>query len=165
MKVAELHDFLANFVPFARAAGASEKVTTELGRTLQCLDPFKEKSLAEFNDFLRRADEYDRTGKLTAPAAARRARAVKVPALTVEDAAKIFTDLHERATDPAVTYADIDAKLKPFEKLTVPLLKEVAAKVGVTLSGKTKKAILEQLAGRIKELKASYERTKERFGT
>jgi hypothetical protein len=35
---------------------------------LQCLEPFKERTLADFSEFLRRADEYDRTGKLTPPA-------------------------------------------------------------------------------------------------
>ena len=68
MKVAELQRLIGNFGPFTRAAGASEKVATEFDRAMQCLDPFKEKTLAEFNDFLRRADEYDRTGKLLPPA-------------------------------------------------------------------------------------------------
>jgi hypothetical protein len=164
MKVAELQHFLANIVPFARAAGASEKVASELDRALQCMDPFKEKTLAEFSEFLRRADEFDRTGKLTAPASSAKARAAKAPALSIDDAAKIYTDLYARATEPTLTYADIDAKLKPIEKLTMPQLKELAGKVGVTVSAKTKKQLLDQLMGRIKELKASFERTQYRFG-
>src|SRR5690242_4701107 len=120
MKVAELQCFLGNIVPFAKAAGASEKVAAELDRALQCLEPFKEKTLAEFNDFLRRADEFDRTGMLQPPAKkASKPRAPKTPALTVDEAVKIFSELQERATDPALTFADIDAKLQGFEKMTV----------------------------------------------
>lgn len=166
MKVAELQLFLGHIVPFVRSAGASEKVAAELQRALQCLEPFKEKSLTEFNDFLNRADEFDRTGKLTAPAApAGRVRAPKAPALTTDDAVRLFTELKDKATDPSLSYADIDARLKPFEKLTIAHLKEVGAKAGVTVSAKGKKPILAELASRIKELKASFERTQSQFGT
>lgn len=165
MKVAELQRFLAAVTPFVKAAGASQKVASELDCTLQCLDPFKEKSLAEFNDFLRRADEFDRTGKLLPPAkGGARPRPAKAPSLTVDEGIKIFNDLHERATDPGVTYADIDAKLKVLEKLTMVQLKELASKANITAPAKTKKHILEELARRIKELKASHERTQYRFG-
>ena len=166
MKVAELQRFLGNFVPFARAAGASEKVSAEFDRAVSCLEPFKEKTLAEFNDFLRRADEYDRTGKLTLPArnGGGKSRATKAPSLTVEEAAQIFRDLHARATDPALTFADIDLKMKPLDKLTIAQLKDLAAHVGVAVPAKGKKQILEELTRRIKELKASHERTQFRFG-
>jgi hypothetical protein len=166
MKVVELQRSLGHIVAFTKAAGASEKVAAELDRALQCLDPFKEKTLAEFNEFLRRADEYDRTGKLLPPArnGVSKERAAKAVGLTVDEAVKIFKDLHDRATDPAVTFADIDAKMKDFEKLTIPQLQEVAAKVGVTVPAKPKKQILEELTRRIKELKVSFQRTQFRFG-
>lgn len=166
MKVAELQHSLGHIVAFARAAGASDKVVAELDRALQCFDPFKEKTLAEFSDFLRRADEFDRTGKLVPPArtSGGGTRAARAPALSAEAAAQIFNDLHERATDPALTYADIDAKMKPLEKLTIPQLLEVAAKVHVTVPAKPKKEILGELTRRIKELKVSHERTQFKFG-
>jgi hypothetical protein len=166
MKVAELQRFLSNIAPFVRAAGASDKVAAELDRALQCLDPFKEKTLAEFNDFLRRADEFDRTGKLVPPASKRGGgtRTPKAPALTVDEAAQIFKSLHDRATDPALTYADIDAKMKALEKLTIPQLLEMAAKVDVPVPAKPKKGILAELTRCIKELKVSHERTQFHFG-
>jgi hypothetical protein len=166
MKVAELQRFLSNFGPFAKAAGASEKVAAEFERAMKCLEPFKEKSLAEFNDFLLRADEFDRTGKLTPPArnGNGRTRAPKAPGLTVDEAVQIFNDLHKTATQSDVSYADIDAKLKPFEKLSVAQLKEIAARVGVVASGRARKVFIEALAWRIKELKASHERTQFRLG-
>ena len=164
MKVADLQRLLGDLRPFVRAAGGSDKVATELDRAVQGLEPFKAKTLAEFNEFLRRADEFDRTGKLTAPAKVTKARAAKTPALTLDDAARIFTDLHQRATDPTLSYADIDAGLKPLEKLTVAQLLEVAARVNVTVPKKGKKEILAELTRRIKELKVSHERTQFRFG-
>lgn len=166
MKVAELQRFLSNFGPFAKAAGASEKVAAEFERTMKCLEPFKEKTLAEFNDFLLRADEFDRTGKLTPPPrnSSGRTRTKKAPGLTVDAAAQIFNDLHANATRTDVSYSDIEAKLKPFEKLTVAQLKEVAANVGVVVTGSRKQPILDAFTWRIKELKASDERTQFRLG-
>lgn len=164
MKVADLQRFLADLTPLVRSAGASEKVATELARAVQCFEPFKEKTLAGFNDFLGRADEFDRTGKLSAPAKTGKARTAKAPALTLDEAARLFTDLHQRATDPALTYDEIDAKMKLLEKLTIAQLLEVAGKVNVTVPRKGKKEILAELTRRIKELKVSHERTQFRFG-
>src|SRR5258707_1272317 len=142
MKVAELQRLLGNFVPLARAAGASAKVSAEFERALQCLEPFKEKALAEFNDFLRHAEELDRTGKLTAPAGSPKPRTARAPKMSVEEAVRSFNELHTRATDPALTYADIDAKLGLFQKLTVPQLRQVATQVGVTVPAKGKPQII-----------------------
>lgn len=158
MRVAELQQFLSQIVPFARAAGAADKVATELGRTVECLALFKDKTLAEFNDFLRKADEYDRTGKLTAPV--KPARAAKAPKVSVEDAAQRFAALYERATDPQLEYATIDAEIDALGSLTATGLKEVARKVNITLPTKaTKPQILSELKRRVKERKGSFERT------
>jgi hypothetical protein len=165
MKVAELQQMLCQIAAFAKAAGATDKVIMELDRALQCFDPFKEKTLAEFGEFLRRADEFDRTGKLQPPARPpAKPRTARAPALSVDAAAQIFTSLHDRATDPTLTYADIDAALQPLDKLTIPQLRAVAAKVNVTVPAKPKKEIVGELMRRIKELKASHERTQFRFG-
>jgi hypothetical protein len=164
MKVVDLQRLLGNFAPFVKAAGGSEKVATEFDRALRCLEPFKDKTLVEFNEFLVRADEFDRTGQLTPPSrnGNGRTRTPKAPPMTVDEAVTIFHDLHDHATDPAVTYPVIDAKLKPLEKMTVAQLKEVMVKLDMAVS--TKKNMLEGLARRIKELKASHERTQFRLG-
>lgn len=164
MKVHELQQFLAAVTPLARAAGASEKAAAELERAVQCLEPFKEKSLSEFSEFLLRADEYDRTGKLTPPVRTGKPRAAKAGSLSVDGAAQIYKDLLGRAADPKLTYADIDAALKPIEKMTVPQLLELAAKVDVPVPTKPKAKIIEGLKRRVTELKASAERTQYRFG-
>ena len=166
MKVAELQRFLGNLAPFVKAAGASEKVATEFDRALQCLEPFKEKTLAEFNDFLLRADEFDRTGKLEAPARTGngKPRAAKGPSLTVYEAVQIYRDLHARATDPTLSDPAIDAKMAAIGKLTLPQLQELAGKVGAVVPAKPKAKVVEALTRRIKELKASDERTQFRLG-
>jgi rubrerythrin len=150
--------------PFARAAGASEKVVAEFERMMQSLEPFQNKTLAEFNDFLRRADEFDRTGQLTPPDRATKPKAPKAASLTVDEAVAIFKDLHQRATDPALTYEDIESGMSRLEKLTIPMLLEIAAKVDVPVPAKPKKEILGELTRRIKERKASFERTEFRLG-
>ncbi len=164
MKVNELQRFLASVAPFARAAGASDKAAAELDRALQCLEPFKERTLADFSEFLLRADEFDRTGKLTPPAKNGKAKAAKAGSLSVDDAARIYADLLGRAADPKLTYADIDAALKPIEKMTAPQLLQVAAMVDVPVPTKPKAKIIEGLKRRITEFKASSERTQYRFG-
>jgi len=158
MKVSELQQFLSQLIPFVRAAGAAEKVSAELGRAVESLEPFKGKTLAEFNDFLRKADEYDRTGVLSAPK--RPVRATKAPKLSVDEAAAKFTALYERATDPTLEFATIDAEIDSLSGLTAANLKEVAKKVNITLPSKaTKPQILSELKRRIKERKGSFERT------
>lgn len=165
MKVADVQQLLAAIGPFARAAGASEKAATEIERARQCLEPFRDRTLAEFNDFLNRADEFDRTGKLTAPPrAAARSRAPKAPKLTVEAAVPIFQALVARAADPTLTYEEIDAQLAGLDKLTVPQLRELASKVDVPVPAKAKKEIVAALTRWIKELKVSHERTQFNLG-
>jgi hypothetical protein len=161
MKVGELQQFLSQVVPFVRAAGAAEKVATELGRAVDCLNPFKEKSLAEFNDFLTKADEFDRTGKLSPPPKPVRApKAPKPPKLSMAEATQIYQALGDRVTDPSLDYATIDMEIDALGSLTAANLKEVARNAGVTLSTKaTKPQILEELKRRIKERKGSFERT------
>lgn len=165
MKVVELQRFLGNIVPFAKAAGASEKAAAELDRALQCLEPFKDKSLSDFGDFLQRADEFDRTGKLTLPTrnGNGKPRAPKAGSLSVDDAVQIYKDLLARATDPALTYPDIEAALKSIGKMTIPNLLEVATKVDVPVPAKPKPEIMAALTRRITELKASAERMQNRF--
>ncbi|HZZ79086.1 MAG TPA: hypothetical protein VFE62_11235 [Gemmataceae bacterium] len=163
MNVHDLQQFLAGVAPLARAAGASEKAATELDRALQCLEPFKNRSLTDFTEFLRRADEYDRTGKLGAPPAKTRA-AAKAGGLSVDDAAKIFNDLVARAASPTLTYADIDTAMKPIEKMLVGQLVELAAKLDIPAPKTPKSKIVDALKRRITELKANSERTQYRFG-
>ena len=159
MKVAELQQFLSQIIPFVKAAKASETVTTELTRAVQALEPFKEKPLTEFNEFLRMAEEYYRTGLFTRKGA-KKATTPKVPKLTIADAAQKFLSLYERATDPALDYAIIDAEISRFNDLSIDQLKVVAKEVNQTLPvGKSKKPeIVAAFKRMIKEQKENFER-------
>ena len=161
MKVAELQQFLSQIVPFVKAAKASDAVASELARTAACLEPFKDQSLTEFNDFLIKAEEYQRTGVFTKkPSAARTAKAPKAPKLTVADAAQIFLSLYERATDPTLDYAFIDAEISKFNDLTVAELKNLAKEVNKTFakSKMTRPEMVGALKRMIKDQKENYER-------
>lgn len=170
MKVADLQQFLRQIGPFAKAAGASEKASADLDRAGQCLEPFREQSLADFSDFLTKtAEHYTRTGEfpqIVKPGKARAPRAPKAPKLSLADAAAMFQGLYDRATDPALEYSTIDAEIDKFKPMTVPNLKELAKTVGVTLTGKANKpAILDVFRNRIKERKGSHERNQFRPNT
>jgi hypothetical protein len=160
MKVTDLQQLLRQFATFVRAAGAAEKVSAEIDRTWQSFEPFRDKTLADFNDFLRKADEYERTGVLSSPVKERAARPAKAQKLTVDAAAEKFHSLYENATDTSVEYTTIDSEIDKFKQFTVKDLLLVAEKVKVTLPGKLKKEqILDELKRRIKGYKASFDRT------
>ena len=129
------------------------------------VEPFKVRSLGDFSEFLQRADEYDRTGKLTVPVSAAKGRAGKTNGAAVDKAVETYRDLLGRAASPATTWSDIDAVMKPIAKLTVPQLLEVAAKVEVPVPQKPKSEIVDALKRRATELKASAERTQPMFGS
>ncbi len=164
MKVADLQQFLRQIGPFAKAAGASDKASADLDRAGQCLEPFREQSLADFSDFVARtAEHYTRTGEfaqIVKPTKKRAApRAPKAPKISLTDAAATFQGLYDRATDPTLEYSTIDAEIDKFTSFTVTQLKELAKTVGITLAGKaTKPLILDAFKNRIKERKGSHER-------
>jgi len=164
MKVADLQQFLRHIGPFAKAAGASDKVSADLDRVGQCLEPFREQSVADFSDFLAKTIEhYTRTGEfaqIVKPAKGRaKTSTPKAPKISLTDAAATFQGLYDRAIDPTLEYSTIDAEIDKFTPLTIPQLKELAKTVGITLSGKgTKPVILDAFKNRIKERKGSHER-------
>ena len=164
MKVAELQLFLNQIVPFVKAAKASEAVASELARTALCLEPFKDKTLGEFNDFLCMADDYVRTGTLPAsakkPSRPKTPKEPKAPKPTVAEAAQIFLGLCERAADPTLDYAFIDAEISKFNDLSVAELKSLAKEVNKTFakSKMTRPEMVGALKRMIKDQKETYER-------
>jgi hypothetical protein len=162
MKVAELQQLLNQLVPFVKAARASDTVTSEMERAAMCLEPFKDKTLAEFNDFLRMADEYVRTGVLPASAKgrARPPKAPKPPKLTVAEAAQKFMGLYERAGDPTLESETIDVELSSLHDLSIDELKNVAKELNRPLPPGLKKKpdIVAAFKRMIKEQKENHER-------
>ena len=141
MKVAELQQFISTLVPFVKAARASDTVTADIERAVQLLEPFKDKSLSEFNDFLRMADEYVRNGTLPASARGGRARP-KTPAepkLSVQEAAQKFMALYERSNDPTLEETTIDTELSRLYDLSIPELQNLAKELNRPLPAGLKK--------------------------
>lgn len=158
MKVAELQRFLEEMAALVEAAGGTKTALTDLGRTAELLEPFKAYSLTDFNDFLRRAEECVRTGQWPRPGhkspstpGPRRAKAK----ITVAEAAEQFTALKNRAADPTLEHAAVDAVIETFRPLTKRDLEEVARQIGKTLpcqAKRNKDTILAEFKLVIKEL-------------
>jgi hypothetical protein len=158
MKVSALQQFLSQLVPLMEATNASQAVIAELKRTGQCLEPFKEASLADFNEFLRNADECVRTNKWPQPGKKATTKGTKAPKITVAEAAQKFLALKERATDPSLENHMIDLEIDAFNTLTMPQLKDLAKEVGQVLpsKAKSKNQIISEIKRVIKELKESH---------
>jgi hypothetical protein len=165
MKVAELQSFLRQIVPFTRAAGAGAKVSEDLDRVGECLEPFKEQSVGEFADFLRMADEYVRNGTLPASAKAARRRSSNgephAEKLSLEAAAQTFMSLYERAADPALDDEVIDAEISKFYDLSIPQLKSLGEQIDHPLPTNLRKKpeIIAVFKRMIKDRHASSERS------
>jgi hypothetical protein len=161
MKVAELQRFLNQIVNFVEATGASKLAV--LAQSVECLEPFKTQELTAFNQFLRLADEYVRTGVLpesVKTSKPRASRGPKTPKLTVAEAAQLFRALNERATDPTLDSFTIDAEISKFNDLSIAQLKDLAKEVNRTVPPHRKKKpeIVAAFKQMIKDQKENYER-------
>ena len=146
MKVADLQQIIRSLTQPVKVAGASEKVCTELERAAQCLEPFRENTLPEFNDFLVRAEECVRTGKWPKPSR-RRSASPQAPALTVEQAAQRVMGLIERGNEPGQE-AMVDSELQGVASLPKPDLLKVGQEVGVNVASRASK---QEIMGAIRQ--------------
>src|SRR5438046_2562101 len=67
LKVADLQTFLGSLTQPMKGAGASQKVLDDLAQMSHGLERFKDRSIAEFNDFLQTACNYITHGTLPEP--------------------------------------------------------------------------------------------------
>jgi hypothetical protein len=161
MKVADLQQFISSLTLPMRSAGASQKVLDDLASLSQGLERFKDRPIAEFNDFLQTACNYITDGTLPEPGRRRRASTPKPNALSVADAAQRIMALYERcAVGPSLDIAAIETELKMLEPMTVPQLKQLAGQVLVTVPPnlRTKPDVLKAFATAIQERKLTPER-------
>lgn len=161
LKVADLQQFIDGLAQPLKSAGASQKVLDDLHRVVEGLGPFRDRTMAEFGDFLRTADQFVRTGELPAPGKrpARRA-AAKAPKLSAAEAAQRILSLYERATDPTLDYETIEREVQSLQPLTKAQLLEVAEQAHVPVPRARKKDdVLNAIGAAIKERKAASERT------
>jgi len=162
MNVSNLQQFLGQIGILVRSAGAAERVCVDIDRVAQCLQPFGDRTLSEFSAFLEKADEYDRTGKLTVPppkaTRTKKEAQPKRPVMSVDEAVARFNAVYEQAKDSTFEYSAIDMAIDEFEPIKATQLKEVAKLVNVPFTSKTTKPqLLDDFKKRIRSRKASFE--------
>lgn len=161
MTVHDLQQFVSSLAVPLAAAGA-KKAADDLRLTVAGIEPFKDLTIPQFNDFLAKAESYARTGILpmTSSGRAKKPAAGASGPEKVREASQRVLALYERAIDPELQYSAIDAEIKSLERgLSKDEAIEVAREIGIAKSLKTKKAALEEIARKIKDRKESHERT------
>lgn len=165
MKVADLQQFVRSLSSPLQAAGASQKVMTELERAALALEPFANSSIGDFAQFLEMADRYVKTGTLPAkaPKAARAASPrAKKPKLTVDDAIDLIHSLYARAIEPDMDYTRIDSEFAPIRNMTVKDMIQVANALEISLPARAKKDdVCKKLLLKVQERKENFDRTRD----
>lgn len=161
MKVAALCQSLDGLCQFLENAGAKQ-TANEWRRLKDALGAFAEPSVTDFCDFLRRAEEYHRTGilPLGKTGTARKPKAQPRSPESLAEAIQKVKEFYESVIRPEVTYEQITAEIKRIEKdFKADELKEVARQLGISRPPKTKKATLEEIHRRMIQRKETIERT------
>lgn len=163
MNVKDLTQFLRSLQQPLSTSGA-KSVANELDGMCAGLEPFQGLTVAQFTEFLARADSYARTGVVPttgrAKAAGTRGAAKTDDPQAVRAATEQVCSLYQRVTDPDVDYATIDAEVKKLDKqFSKNAVLEIARGFGITGPLKTKKAALQEMQRRMTERKESHERT------
>ncbi|MHC4404554.1 MAG: hypothetical protein ACYTG0_33280 [Planctomycetota bacterium] len=163
MNVKDLQQFLQSLRQ-PLSTGGAKKAAEELDHMCAGLEPFKDLKVAEFGDFLVKADAYARTGVVPTTGRGKgtgtRRAAKPVDSGAVRTATERMLALYDRVTSPEVDYAAIDAEVK---KLGRDFLKdsvlEIARGMGIGGSLKTKTAALDAIRRRMTDRKESHDRT------
>jgi hypothetical protein len=158
IRVAEVQQYLSNLVSLLRTNGSSQ-LASDLERWCGSLEAFKDMSLGEFADFLRLAEEHLRTGVLPVKSGKGKGLPKEIDVEKVRIATEVVKGLFERATDPDLQYASIDAEIERLQKeLSKEEALEVAHAIGINAAFKLKKEALVEIRRRITDRKASFER-------
>ena len=161
MKVADLQRYLADL---ARLLGATDgkKAGADLVQIAEMLGPFGHHSLADFGDFLERAEGFHRTGVIPV-IPPKGGRTIKNPPKPKVDLGALRDEVersYNNASSPAVTLESIEGlrpKLAPLTKPNLLLIAEAIQLVG--LKNKPKGDVLDEILRRIKSIKQSSIRT------
>jgi hypothetical protein len=116
MKVAVLQQYLRNLLEPFRATGASAKVLTDLERTCQELEAFKDKDVCDLAEFLRRAKTYEEQGNWPVEKTATRARKRKEPINLQETADRLRSLVGSGNPEPEIA---------ELAKLSVPEIRQL----------------------------------------
>lgn len=162
MNVCDLQQFLRSLSQPLSVSGA-RKVADELERACAGLEPFRDLSLAQFAEFLGRAEHYARTGIVPTtgrPKAAAKGGAPAGDPHALATAIAHVRTLYERVVQPEVTYGTIDAEVKQLDKkFKKDELVEIAKAIGISSSLRTKQAAREEIKRCLTERKESFQRT------
>ena len=165
MKVADLQQFVRSLAQPLQAAGASQKVMTELDRAVAALEPFANSSIGDFAQFLEMADQYVKTGTLPAKASKSTRAATpraKKPKLSVDDAVKLMRTLYEKAIEPEMDYTQIDNEFAPIRNMTVKDMTQIANALEISLPARAKKDdVCKKLLLKVQERKENFDRTRD----
>jgi hypothetical protein len=158
MKIADLQSFLRSLAPVLSSSGGA-KVATDLDRMAQGLTPFQSLTIAEFADFLAKADEYVRTGIVpTKPGKA------KAPARSsadlVQEALRLARSLYDTALDANFRFEAVDVAMAGLKKLKVDDLKKVAKELDIFSVPKKKDDIIAEIGRKIKGRREFHDRTR-----
>ena len=142
------------------AGAEAKKVVAEFERIAAGLEPFRDKSIAEFADFLVKAEEYHRTGILPI---GKQAKAPAKPKAPKVDMAAVIAGLKlcdEQASHGKLNADELQGFMTMANALTVAQLKTVAADLGLPLAkSATKPKIVDSIRKSIEERHGSALRT------
>jgi|GEM_PF-1308343 len=158
MKVADLQQYFTTLAKLLQATDG-KKSAVELARIAEGLEPFRDYDLANFANFLVRAEEYSRTGVLPVVAPPKRVRDPKPPAKPKADLSSLraeVVNLHDTASTTSVTFEAIEALRPKLDTLAKADLLSVAEAIKlVGMKSKSKANILNAIVSRVKSIKQS----------
>ena len=130
MNVASVQKHFRDLAAMLADTRGATTVVAELSAVADGLAPFRTQSLAEFAAFLRRAEEYQRLGKLEPLPTPRAGRKTTTTAVPPQEVIRRVGALYERVTDPKLTTEVIDAELALVDQLKVADLHTLAEAIG-----------------------------------
>lgn len=162
MQVKDLQPFLTDLGRFLENTGG-KSVGKEMSRFAEGLAPFRDMSISQLCDFLRSAEEYQRTGVVSTTKKSSRGRK-KVDEQKVIEWTQRLSKLREEAISEAVTYAQIEAEVAKMAKSNSKAeMDAIAKELGIPGTFKTKKLAQAAIHRLIAERKESFQRTQ--FGS
>lgn len=135
MNVVVMQQHFRELSTLIRSAGAASKLVDEFLAVAMALEPFRDHSVGTFASFLVRADEFDKTGKVTVTATkSKRETAPKAPKVSKPSDVEILnrlTTLFQGILNPNLTNETIDIELLLVDQLKGAGLQTLATEVGI----------------------------------
>lgn len=158
MKVSVLQQFLRNLLAPLEASAASASALAALQRACQGLEPFQDKEVADFAEFLTRAAVYEREGKWPSPNPPISGRIVDEPDAS-EYARRLRTFLEREVSAGNPISDEVRTELMRLAKRLKPAqVKEIARELQVEDGFRRKKQAIEKIVFRLTGQRLSVRR-------